>query len=89
MVWFVIMGSAGVPGLIGLWAARRGAGRWVLAMAGVFLGLILWAVSRAGQDDGLAWGMAVLLILGPGLAGALAGGGIGWVLRRRNRQLES
>lgn len=83
MVWFVIMGSAGVPGLIGLWAARRGAGRWVLAMAGAYLALILWGLSRAGQADGLVWGMAGLLILGPGLIGALAGGGIGWLVRRR------
>ncbi|MEQ8293690.1 MAG: hypothetical protein RIA08_15920 [Roseovarius sp.] len=83
MVWFVILGSAGVPGLVCLWAARRGAGRWVLAMAGAYLALILLGLSRAEQADGLAWGMAGLLILGPGLIGALVGGGIGWIVRRR------
>lgn len=83
MIWLVILGSAGAPGLIGLLAARRGRGRSVLATAGVLLLLLLWTMSRAGKADGLAWGMAALLIIGPALAGSLIGGGLGLILRRR------
>lgn len=86
MVWVFIVASFTVPLIVGFLAARHDKGWVVMALAGAFLLVILWAVSKASQAhgmDGLAWGMVAYLGGGPAMIGVLGGGAVGLILRKR------